>query len=73
MSMELSAIPATRQPYICANLHSISDRSKYSAIMDNLLLYSSKHSYLIYLIDLLKALLYNCFENITSEMSTLWN
>ena len=45
MSMGLTS-PAIRQPYINAILSCISDGSKYLAIVDYLLLHSSKHSHL---------------------------
>ena len=57
MPMGLSASPSIWQSYINAIHSSIPDRSKYLAIMDDLLLLILKHSHLKYLEDLLKALL----------------
>ena len=60
--MGLSAHPAIWQSYINAILRSIPDRSKYLAIMDDLLLHSSKQGHLKYLEDLLKAFLQSCLK-----------
>ena len=46
MPMGICAIPAQWQSYISAILIGIPNRSKYLAIMDDLLLHSSKHSHL---------------------------
>ena len=46
-----------RQSYINVFLSSIPDRSKYLAIMDDLLLHSSKHGHLKYLEEVLTVLL----------------
>ena len=45
MPLELSTSPAIWQSYKYAILSNISDRSKYLAIMDDLLLHSSKHGH----------------------------
>ena len=55
--MGLSASPAIWQSYINAILSSIPNRSRYLAIMDDLLLHNLKHSHLKYLEDMLKALI----------------
>ena len=55
--MGLSTSPAIWQSYINAILSSILNRSKYLAILDDLLLLSSKHGHLEYLEDLPKVLL----------------
>ena len=46
MSMGLDASPATWQSYINAILGTIPNRSKYLAVMDDLLSHSSKHCHL---------------------------
>ena len=51
----LSTCRAIWQSYVNAILGRISDRLKYSAIMDDLLLHNSKYGHLKYLEDLLKA------------------
>ena len=57
MLIGLSTSPAKWQSYINAILSSTPDRSKYSAIMDDVFLYNSKHGHLKYLKELLKELL----------------
>ena len=57
--MGLSASPAIWKSYINAILNSITDRSNYLVIMDNLLMHRSRHSHVKYLEDLLKALFKN--------------
>ena len=57
MPMALSAGPVIWQSYINAILSSVPDKSRYLAIMDDLLLHCSKPGYLKFLEDLLKALL----------------
>ena len=59
MPMGLNASAAIWQHHINAIISNIPDRSKYLAIMDDLLLQSSKHGHLKYIEDLLKALLKN--------------
>ena len=59
MPMGLSEYQAIWQSYRNVILGNTPYRSKYVTIMDNLLLHSSKHGHLLYLEDLLKAVLKN--------------
>ena len=67
MPIKQNESPAIWQSYVNAIPSSIHERSRYLAIMDDLLLHSSKHAHLKYLKDLLKVLHMNSFENITQE------
>ena len=66
--------PALWESYINAILGSIPDRSKYLVIMDDLLLYRSKHGHLKYLEELLTAMLKNGLKyHPRSVVLTLYN